>query len=140
MRIKFLIFCREIFEEVDRTPSYRSPGTFRGGVFFRKKSSFPIVFGHSTEIIQLFVEKFLSGLSQLHPTCLPESLEEKWLFVKIFFSPIVFGHWAKIFRNLSKNYRRGFWNCILRVRSIILGKITFFEIICFFPTYWDVEK
>ena len=52
LRKKFLTFCWEIFEEVERTPSYRSLGTIQGGILILKL----LVFLSVSDIEQKFFE------------------------------------------------------------------------------------
>ena len=75
-----------------------------------------------------FVEKFSSDLSQLHPTCLLESLEEEFVFVNFLVFPFVFGHWAILFRPFLEFFLVGFvTNASYMSLELTGGRMNFFE-------------
>ena len=124
MRIKFLTFCREIFEEVDRTPSYRSPGTFRGRTLFRKNSIF---FYHPSTLSKNFFGLVSKSFRRVCHNCTLHVSWNLWRKKKflLYFFLIFFGHWTKTFDLFSRCFVRGWQNCILHVHRNNLRKQTF---------------
>ena len=103
---KFLSFCREFFEAVDKPASCISNGTFRGNVLFCKL--FSIILGQGTKKLRAFVEKVSTGLSQLHSTCPLQIIRGRRNFCKSF-----------IFSYRFRTLRESFWPSCREIFEVV---------------------
>ena len=103
---KFLTFCREFFEAVDKPASCISLGTFRGNVLFCKL--FSIILGQGTKKLRAFVEKVSTGLSQLHSTCPLQIIRGRRNFCKSF-----------IFSYRFRTLRESFWTSCREIFEVV---------------------